>query len=478
MLRNADTRDGQLEKASSRLFPRPMVLLRTTTGATVEILQATVEHAHTFVISKVLMLLWQNSSSKLGCQLDILRADQINSPQGERWKKVNSFSQSRKLLSSHVAVEDSLFVYQLWLLAKDDLGNNFCKSRIFLTSWPAWRCPGIRAPRWTLLELPPFAITQPRDELFPNEKDCFSLKCVDFVQKAILNRKECPGWTSLHSLHWVMNIPWHTQQRKLKEEQKEWDARKEIKKKKGCQETVMIKFNDMHPTCTPAAEQAMGARNEHATQLWPSRVRVLSMKKKVLVVSALYRSWAVDQYRWVRFAGGCLGFLYAFFSCLYGVTDRHSLLVSCPSEHHPRKEWSSAPSKWYSLNDSWKKWHGVCEIHVHAFLRCYSQEWRVIASSLSIARLSRSLETDVLSQSPCAPRFLSLCAAACSSASRAPFLYWQRMRIPCDTIDTRGLLDFETFLPDISSKYRQTDPRKSAKNRPILGKAYMFKEEL
>ena len=31
------------------------------------------------------------------------------------------------------------------------------------------------------------------------------------------------------------------------------------------------------------------------------------------------------------------------------------------------------------------------------------------------------------------------------------FLYWQRVRIPCDTIDTRGLLDFETFYP--------TDPR-------------------
>ena len=60
----------------------------------------------------------------------------------------------------------------------------------------------------------------------------------------------------------------------------------------------------------------------------------------------------------------------------------------------------------------------------------------------------------MLSQSPFAPRFLSRRAAASSSASVVPevlSLYWQRVRIPCDTIDTRGLLDFETFYP--------TDPR-------------------
>ena len=60
----------------------------------------------------------------------------------------------------------------------------------------------------------------------------------------------------------------------------------------------------------------------------------------------------------------------------------------------------------------------------------------------------------MLSQSPSASRFLSRRAAACSSASVLPevlFPHWQRVRIPCDTIDTRGLLDFETFYP--------TDPR-------------------
>ena len=38
------------------------------------------------------------------------------------------------------------------------------------------------------------------------------------------------------------------------------------------------------------------------------------MKKKVVVVSALYpsRVRAVDQYRWVGFTGGCLVFLHAF----------------------------------------------------------------------------------------------------------------------------------------------------------------------
>ena len=94
------------------------------------------------------------------------------------------------------------------------------KRRLYNTSWPARRCSGIRAPHWTLLELSRFAITQPRDERFTNEKDCFSLKCVGFDQKAILNRKECPSWTSLLSLHWVSNIPWHTQQRKLKSNKK------------------------------------------------------------------------------------------------------------------------------------------------------------------------------------------------------------------------------------------------------------------
>ena len=44
--------------------------------------------------------------------------------------------------------------------------------------------------------------------------------------------------------------------------------------------------------------------------------------------------------------------------------------------------------------------------------------------------------------------------------------------------DSCGRLDFETFSLDRSSKHRQTEPQKSAKNCPILEKAYMFKEEL
>ena len=72
---------------------------------------------------------------------------------------------------------------------------------------------------------------------------------------------------------------------------------------------------------------------------------------------------------------------------------------------------------------------------------------------LSFTRMTASLvnwqgvtvTTGVLSQSPFAPRFLSRRAAASSSASVVPevlFLYWQRVRIPCHTIDTRGQLDF------------------------------------
>ena len=51
-------------------------------------------------------------------------------------------------------------------------------------------------------------------------------------------------------------------------------------------------------------------------------------------------------------------------------------------------------------------------------------------------------------------------------ASKDMFSYFQRVPrilVPWQTIDTRGLLDLETFLPDRSSKYQQTDPRKSAK---------------
>ena len=42
----------------------------------------------------------------------------------------------------------------------------------------------------------------------------------------------------------------------------------------------------------------------------------------------------------------------------------------------------------------------------------------------------------------------------------------------------RGRLEFETFLPDISSKYRQADPRKSAKKIVRFQEKlrYMFKE--
>ena len=76
-------------------------------------------------------------------------------------------------------------------------------------------------------------------------------------------------------------------------------------------------------------------------------------------------------------------------------------------------------------------------------------------------------------QSPCAPRFLSRRAAAFSSASVVPevlFLHWQRVRIPCDTIDTRGLLDFETFYP--------TDPTDRPTNRKSAKKLSDFRKSL
>ena len=60
----------------------------------------------------------------------------------------------------------------------------------------------------------------------------------------------------------------------------------------------------------------------------------------------------------------------------------------------------------------------------------------------------------MLSQSPFAPRFPSCRAAASSSASVVPevlYLYWQGVRIPCDTIDARGLLDFLTVTGNFKS---------------------------
>ena len=96
-------------------------------------------------------------------------------------------------------------------------------------------------------------------------------------------------------------------------------------------------------------------------------------RKSLLSLPRLYRSRAMDQHRWVRFAGGFSVFLHAFSSCLFRVAgscnvcffcliqlsvlifvgeekervclDRHTFLVSCSSEHHLRKERSSAPSK-------------------------------------------------------------------------------------------------------------------------------------
>ena len=197
------------------------------------------------------------------------------------------------------------------------------------------------------------------------------------------------------------------------------------RKKKARQKTVMIKFNDMH--LHVPLQLAMGARNEHAAQLWPSRVHVyllwhhvFSTKKKVFVVYALYRSRAIEQqiYWWVRFAcrrvlcppscffrclfrvaDSCAVFFFVWCSCQFLSSlekkrkefDQIDILVSCPSEHHLKlwKERSSAPSKWCSLDNSRKGRHGVCEIHVRAILRCDSSEWRVTASGFSIARLSR-----------------------------------------------------------------------------------------
>ena len=314
----------------------------------------------------------------------------------------------------------------------------------------------------------------------------------------------------------------------------------------------MVKFNDMHLHVT--LQLAMGARNEHAAQLWTSRVCVYNdvvfspwKRKSLLSLPFTEREPLIS-------TGGCtlqcFVFLHAFFSwrksstfrqtassgmwhswwsrlanrrtfssidttndylfsavfsewritalCLFrlihlsvlifvgeekerGWLDRHvhTFLVSCPFEHHLGKERSSAPSKWCSFDNSLKERHSVCEIHVRAILRCGSSEWRVTASGFSIARLSRR-DWCALQVSICYSFFfLSRRAAAGYSASGDLSLYWQRMRIPWDTIDARGLLNFETFyLTDPRNADRPTHKSLPPPPPPKkTGQTYMFKVE-
>ena len=160
--------------------------------------------------------------------------------------------------------------------------------------------------------------------------------------------------------------------------------------------------------------------------------------------------------------------------------DIHTFLVSCPSQHHLRKEWSSAPSKCRSLDNLRKERHCVCEIHVRAILRCDSWEWRVTASGFSISRLSGrdwcALPVSICSSFSflsCGGFLFSFCSsggpfsllAACTDSLRYDRYAWT--------------VGFQNFLPDRHSNYRQTDPRIESlrKNCPIFGKAYMFKVE-
>ena len=156
--------------------------------------------------------------------------------------------------------------------------------------------------------------------------------------------------------------------------------------------------------------------------------------------------------------------------------DIHTFLVSCPSQHHLRKERSSVPSKCCSLDNSRKERHGVCEIHVRAILRCDSSGWRVTASSFSISRLSGrdwcALPAS-FSFSSCGGFLFCFCGsggpfsllAACTDSLRYDRYAWT--------------VGFRNFLHDRPSNYRQTTPRIESlrKNCPIFGKAYMFKVE-
>ena len=288
-----------------------------------------------------------------------------------------------------------------------------------------------------------------------------------------------PSWTALLSLHWVMNIPWHTEQQKLKhrgKNQKSETPGKTLKETKKKSPSKHTESRSSSMTCiynySMPLQLAMGARNKNPAQLWPSRVRVyetscfLHVKKALAASAPFYPSQAVNQYRWVRCAGWCLVFLHAFpavfciffrliqLSVLIFVGEEKgrvgldilTFLVSCPSEHHLRKERSSAESKWCSLDNSRKERHGVCETNGRAILRCDSSEWRTTASGfpIVIARLSRR-DWCALPVSICSSFSFSSCGGLLFSFWRS-FLHWLRMRIPCAMIDTRKLFSFWNFF--------------------------------
>ena len=168
---------------------------------------------------------------------------------------------------------------------------------------------------------------------------------------------------------------------------------------------------------------------------------------------------------------------FTYFSCLFRVADccavfffqliqlsrlifgervclhRYTILVVCPYEHHLRIERSSERKAWCpkitfvllsAANPQSDAGTSFCLLN-----RSPVSKWLVCTLSLHLLLVF----------------FLVVWRLALK------LLHWLGMRIPCDTIDRCGRLDFETLLPDRSSKYRQRDPRKSAKNCPILRKA-------
>ena len=253
-----------------------------------------------------------------------------------------------------------------------------------------------------------------------------------------------------------MNIPWHTQQRTSVER---WTKGVRCKKRNWKKARQRQSWSTVQWRASTRPSAAGHGSKEWACYSWPSRVRVfltscfLHEKESPCCLCTLPIAS-----RWSLTVGALCSrvpnyYRYAFFRCLFRVANSCAVFFR-------------APRKWCSLDHSWKERHGFCEIHVRVFLLCDSSEWRVTASGFSIARLSRR---DWCICSPCG-------AAACS-ASGDPFLHWQRKRIPRDTIDTRGLLNFETFY--------LTDPRNT--DRPTyeslrkklsdFRKAYMFKVE-
>ena len=266
----------------------------------------------------------------------------------------------------------------------------------------------------------------------------------------------------------------------------------------------MIKFNDRHLDLHVPRQLVMGARNEHVAQLWQSCVRDIvfsQWKRKPLLTLPFTDREPLTS------TGGCvfrrvLSLPQCFQSAVFLEWPIAALCFFrlIHLSHFPLRRGRNGKSLIWKIYVSGRlsvrtppSKGAVIRPKQMVFSRQFTERkawcpWntRPLLISPVIPRSQSDAGTFIwfLDHSPVSKGLvctlslhLLLVFFLIERRPALQLLYRQRMRIPCDAIDMRGRLDCEIILPDRSSKYWQTDPRKSAKNCPILGKAYMFKVE-